>query len=113
MSNRSAVTVTEDPAAHGFVGTLDDGTTVGGAYYLQRGDVLLFNHTEVLPQFEGQGVGSQLAAEALAAVRATGRKMVPVCPFIVAYMDRHPEYDDVLARTTNLGSRIAGPVKAS
>jgi predicted GNAT family acetyltransferase len=102
------VIVTEDPQRSGFIGTLEDGTYVGGAYYAVRGDIKVFNHTEVDPAYEGRGIGGQLAQAAMEGVRAAGGKLIPTCPFIVAYLDKHPQYDDLLARPTNLGSRTAG-----
>ncbi|HWV78594.1 MAG TPA: GNAT family N-acetyltransferase [Isoptericola sp.] len=95
------VTVVDDRENQVFLARLDDGRRAGGAYYERRGDagsaVVVFTHTEVDPEFEGRGIGSQLAAGALDQVRAAGEKIVPLCPFIKAYVQRHPEYADLLA----------------
>ncbi|ANC31733.1 GNAT family N-acetyltransferase [Isoptericola dokdonensis] len=93
---RPAVTVRDDPDRRVFLALLDDGTEAGGAYYRRRDGVVTFTHTEVSPEFEGQGVGSALAAGALATVRAAGERVVPLCPFIKAYIARHPEQQDLL-----------------
>ena len=93
---RPHVTVTDAPDRPAFVATLDDGTEAGGAYYQRQAGAIVFTHTEVDPAFEGQGIGSQLAAGALGLVRDAGAKVVPLCPFIRAYMGKHPEYDDLL-----------------
>jgi predicted GNAT family acetyltransferase len=93
------VTVVDDPAEQVFLARLEDGTTAGGAYYRRAGGVVTFTHTEVDPAYEGRGIGSQLAAGALAQVRAAGETIVPLCPFIKAYVQRHPEYADLLRRT--------------
>jgi hypothetical protein len=53
-------------------------------------------HTEVEEAVEGTGVGSQLVREALDDFRARGLGVVPVCPFVSAYLRRHPEYADVV-----------------
>ena len=53
-------------------------------------------HTEIDPAFEGKGLGSALAKGALDAERALGEPVVPLCPFIRAYIDRHPEYADLV-----------------
>jgi uncharacterized protein len=84
---------------------LDDGTLAGFAAYRDHGDVRVFTHTEVFPAFEGRGVGSALAQGALEDVRASGRTLVPRCPFIRAYIERHPDYAalvnvDLAARLT-------------
>lgn len=74
-----------------------DGALAGHADYRDEGDVRVFVHTEVDDAFEGQGVGSTLAQEALDDVRASGRRLVPRCPFIRAYIERHPDYADLVS----------------
>ena len=54
-------------------------------------------HTEVPPAMQGQGVGSQLVKAVLDDARAHGRPIVPACEFVRSYLQRHPEYTDVLA----------------
>jgi predicted GNAT family acetyltransferase len=56
-------------------------------------------HTEVPPELGGRGVGSQLARATLDAVRAQGRTLSVECPFIRSFMAKHPEYNDLLARS--------------
>jgi predicted GNAT family acetyltransferase len=55
-----------------------------------------FNHTEIYDEFEGHGLGSTLASEALADARKRGLSVLPYCPFINAYIKRHPEYVDLV-----------------
>jgi len=97
----AAVTVVHDRDNQVFLARLDDGRRAGGAYYERSDDagagIVVFTHTEVDPAFEGQGIGSQLAAGALDQVRAAGEKIVALCPFIKAYVQRHAEYADLLA----------------
>ncbi len=64
------------------------------AYRLRAGQVV-FLHTEVLPAFEGRGIGSRLAAGVLDDARVRGLAVIPRCPFIAAYIRRHPEYADL------------------
>jgi len=54
-------------------------------------------HTEVPDALEGRGVGSSLAKGVLEAIRAEGKRIVPQCTFIAGYLDRHPEYQDLVA----------------
>lgn len=69
----------------------------GFATYVVRPDVIVFTHTEVDDAFEGKGVGSKLAYGALTDVRAHGQTIVPLCPFIAAYIRRHEEFRDLIA----------------
>ena len=54
-------------------------------------------HTEVDEALEGRGLGSRLVATALEDARREGLEVVPLCPFVAAFIDRHPEYQDVVA----------------
>ena len=75
-----------------------DGDLAGSVYYRLADGVVEFTHTEVDDRFEGQGVGSALARAALDDVRRDGsRRVVPSCPFIAAWIDRHPDYQGLLA----------------
>jgi predicted GNAT family acetyltransferase len=73
------------------------GDDVALAAYRKRGDQIVFTHTEVPKHLEGHGVGAELAKAALDSARAQGLRVVPRCPFIDAYIKRHPEYQDLLA----------------
>lgn len=66
-------------------------------YRLDSGRMTLI-HTEVAPALEGQGIASQLVAEALDDIRRRGLTIVPICPFVRAHLRRHPEYADLVAR---------------
>jgi len=68
----------------------------GFAEYLLAKDLIVFTHTEVDPAYEGQGVGSALARWALDDVRGTGRRVLPLCPFIKGWIGRHREYLDLV-----------------
>ena len=75
---------------------IDDGRLAGFAQYVHRPGRTFFVHTEIDDAFEGRGLGSQLAAGALTATRATGDRIVPLCPFFAKYIERHPEYADLV-----------------
>lgn len=53
----------------------------------------VFFHTEVDPAFEGQGLASRLVSAALDDTVAGGLRVVPVCPYVSAFLRRHHEWD--------------------
>ncbi len=69
---------------------------VAHADYRIDGDVITFTHTIVPPALEGRGIASRLILHALNDVRARGLRVVPQCPFVAAYIRKHPEWADLL-----------------
>lgn len=88
--------VVNDADAGRYEVTLD-GRPAGFAQYRLKDRRVIFTHTEVDSAFEGHGVGSTLARYALDDVRERGLQAVPLCPFIAAYIEQHPEYQDLMA----------------
>ena len=77
-----------------------DGETAGFIAYRtagDTGDTLVFVHTETLEGFEGRGLAGQLVRGALDDLRRRGLKVQPVCPYVKAWIPRHPEYADLVA----------------
>lgn len=74
------------------------GDKVALSEYMNRPNMIVFTHTEVPVEFEGKGVGSKLARESLDFARKLGKTVMPLCPFIKAYIKRHPEYQDLVMR---------------
>jgi predicted GNAT family acetyltransferase len=73
------------------------GEAVAFLTYRDRPDgVRVLVHTEVPPAFEGRGIGGRLVKSALDAARRDGRRVVPQCPFVRSYIERHPEYADLV-----------------
>lgn len=71
---------------------------LAATYYRISDGVITFIHTEVPPELGGKGVGSSLVRGALDQVRTEGLKVIAQCPFVKAYIDKHPEYADLLKR---------------
>lgn len=69
---------------------------VAAAYYIRTPGAITFTHTEVPEAMKGGGVGSRLVRGALDLVRAEGLKVVAQCPFVAAYIRKHPEYADLV-----------------
>lgn len=86
----------EDRPQEGRFAVFVDGVDAGGAYYKREGDRRVFDHTEVSDRFEGKGVGGALLEAALDVTRAAGDQVVPVCPFVRSYIERHPDYQDLV-----------------
>lgn len=68
-----------------------DGTLAGFAAFDHRPEVIRFIHTEVSEEFAGQGLASQLVSAALTDVAERGEVVVPLCPYVAAYLKKHPD----------------------
>jgi predicted GNAT family acetyltransferase len=73
-----------------------DGSRIGLATYYQRGNVVVLPHTETDPAFGGRGYAGRLVRFALDDIRARGQRVDPACPFVAHYIQRNPEYADLL-----------------
>lgn len=93
--DRPSPAVTDDSDRHRFEITVD-GQMAGFALYHRRGGRAYLVHTEIDPAYEGQGLGSALARGTLEAERLRGELVVPLCPFIRSYIDRHPDDADLV-----------------
>ncbi len=91
----SAPQVVDSPEAGRFEVRVD-GVVAGYAEYRRTPSTVSFTHTVVDPAFEGRGLGSVLARGALDAVRAEGAQVLPHCPFIRAWIERHPDHLDLV-----------------
>lgn len=94
MNQSSPVNVRHDTAASRFIAEVNGGIAVA-AYEREDGRMVL-THTSVPPAAEGQGVASSLAREALEYARREGLRVEAQCPFMSAFVGRHPEYQDLL-----------------
>ena len=88
--------VVDNPEASRYEALLGD-RVAGFSEYLVKPGRLVFTHTIVEPEFEGRGFGSKLVREELDDVRRRGLKVTPLCPFVRAFIRRHPEYQDLVA----------------
>jgi len=86
------MTVTHNVAQQRYELPVDHGLAI--AVYRQQGDARIFTHTEVPPEDEGKGIGARVVKAALEDTRKQGFRIVPACSFVVAYVRRHPEFDD-------------------
>ena len=87
--NEPSISVTDNPAEHRYEVRLGD-RVVGHTEYQLGEHRIVFVHTEVDPSVEGQGIGSRLARDAIADARSRNLAVAATCPFIAAYLRRHP-----------------------
>lgn len=88
--------VVDNPDKHRFEAQVD-GAAAGFSNYELRGPKIDLTHIEVDGRFEGRGIGSLLARHSLDAAREGGLSVLPHCPFVKRYIERHPEYLDLVA----------------
>jgi predicted GNAT family acetyltransferase len=98
MSSQPA-TVTHQPDQSRFA-VMQDGETAeltyrGGA----DGEPIVFTHTGVPAALEGRGIGSALAKAGLEYARANNLEVVPLCSFVRSYIERKPEYQDLVRKS--------------
>ena len=75
-----------------------EGREVGHAEFLDRDGQRVFTHTEVDKNYEGRGLATILVAEALQETRDAGLRIVPRCPMVANYVEKHDEFQDVADR---------------
>ncbi|MGR3899280.1 N-acetyltransferase [Psychrobacter sp. 1176_08] len=86
--------IIHNQSANRFETSIDNQT--GYISYQERGDTLVYDHTIVPQALGGRGIGSALVKRALDYARENGKKVVPQCSFVSAYISKHPEYQDLL-----------------
>ena len=92
------VVVRDNPEQRQFEAYVDEELAGFSAYDLTDG-VIMIMHTEVDDAFEGQGVGSAMVRQMLDQIRADGeRKVTVLCPFVNAWLRRHPDYQELTRR---------------
>jgi predicted GNAT family acetyltransferase len=96
MPDTTAASVRRNSARHRFDLEVD-GQPAGQLVYRERDGVLELVHTEVDDAFQGRGLAAVLARAALDEARSAGQKVVPSCAYVAAYIERHPEYRDLVA----------------
>lgn len=88
-------TVQDNVARSRFELSVDGG--IAFINYTRSPGARVLTHAEVPPALRGRGLGERLAAATLQLLRAQGEKVVPRCPFVARFIERHQEYADLLA----------------
>jgi predicted GNAT family acetyltransferase len=87
--------IADAPDAHRYEARLDGELAGFLEYVVKRGRIALV-HTEVAAAHEGQGIAGRLARFALDDARRRGLPVIPSCPYVKRFLERHPEYRDVV-----------------
>jgi predicted GNAT family acetyltransferase len=74
-----------------------EGKVIALTQFRVRGDHVVMPHTESDPAHKGEGLAAQVVTFALDDIRASGRTVVPTCPFVKHFIETHPEYQDLVA----------------
>lgn len=97
MTAQSSSTVVTDNAEHQRYEAHEGEHLAGVLGYEDRDGARVLLHTVVEPGMDGHGIGSALALHAIEDARSRGGSIVPVCTFVQAWLDRHPEHADVVS----------------
>jgi hypothetical protein len=90
--------ITHEPDNNRYVYRDDAGVIAGEVEYVRQGDVLMLVKAEIRPDRQGQGLGALLVRETLEMIRDEGHgKIQPICPFIVKYLMKNPEFQSLQA----------------
>ena len=96
MSSSTELEIQHNPSRRSFE-TIVEGRLAHADYRLE-GRRIYFTHTYVPPALEGRGIAGQIVGYALEYARREGLEVVALCSYVAAYIDRHPEYQSLLAR---------------
>ena len=89
--------VIDNPAEHRFELALEGGDIAAAYYRIDENGRVVLTHTEVPYEYSGQGIGTRLAQGVFDLIRASKRKAVLKCSFMVRFFATHPQYADVVA----------------
>ena len=95
MQETSDIPVVDNESAHRFEARVDG--LVSFLQYRRSPDRLVLVHTEVPPEVQQKGIATKLVASALTLARDSHLRVIPLCPFVVEFIRKHPEYQDVLS----------------
>jgi uncharacterized protein len=93
--NLDSITVTNNEEAQRFEAQVDGLRAL--LTYRRFPDRIVFNHSEVPPPLEGKGLAAKLARTALDFARANHLRVVPLCPYVAAFIQQHVEYHDLVS----------------
>jgi predicted GNAT family acetyltransferase len=87
----------EDSPKGGRYVTGDPGQEAQMTFSRASPRLIIIDHTEVPDIYRGQGIGAKLAVHAVEEARKGGWKIIPLCPFFKAQVERHADWQDVIS----------------
>jgi len=90
------VSVRDNPSELRYELVDDDGVVIGEIRYRREPGAVALVHTEIEPAHEGHGLGELLVEGALRDLHERRLRVIPICPFVRAWIDRHPEHADLV-----------------
>ncbi|MFI5049931.1 MAG: GNAT family N-acetyltransferase [Gaiellales bacterium] len=96
MTMRAGNRVVQDNAVELRYELVDGGEVVGLIRYRREPGAIALVHTDVDPDLEGTGAAHELVVGALEDIRSRGLRVIPVCPYVRSWIDRHPAYADLV-----------------
>ena len=102
------VSVMDNPRASQFE-LLVNGVLAGYVTYRDARSGRAFEHTVIATEYQGMGLASQLIRSALNEARATGRTVLPLCPFVRSFVQQHPAYVDLVGQPERFGLTVHTP----
>jgi predicted GNAT family acetyltransferase len=88
--------IADHPERHRYELDIDGKKAAEIVYRMHGAGTIEFEHTEVKPEFEGQGLASKIAAFAFADARKRSLKVICTCPYLQNWLKKHPEYQDIV-----------------
>lgn len=89
------IRVSHNESKSQFEATVDGKVSVAG--YKMSPGTITFTHTAVPEELNGRGIAARIVTAGLDYARSKGLKVVPQCPYVAKYMEKHPEYNDLRA----------------
>ncbi|AMB59177.1 GNAT family N-acetyltransferase [Microterricola viridarii] len=94
----TTVIIRRNDEAHSYEALVGTDVAAYAEYRLRPAERIVFTHTVTEEAFTRRGIATQLVEWALTDARDRGKTIVPLCPFVVSYLETHHQFDDVLER---------------
>jgi uncharacterized protein len=107
-ADEALVSVRDDPLASRFELRVN-GVLAGYVSYRDARSGRAFEHTVIATEYQGMGLASRLIRHALDEARATGRNVLPFCPFVRSFIQQHPAYVDLVGQPERFGITVHTP----